>query len=376
MNIAVNTRLLIKDKFEGIGWFALENLKRITRKHKEHQFIFLFDRPFSEEFIFSDNIIPVVIPPAARHPFLWYLWFEYSVTYALKKHKADFFLSPDGWLSLKTPVKSLPVIHDLNFEHYPEFIPFIPRKYYHHYFPLFAAKAHRIATVSEFTKKDIVEKYHVDPEKIDVVYNGANEMYRPLNEEEKEKTRFEFSQGCPYFLFIGLIHPRKNLSNLFAAFEKFKHSFAGNTKLVVVGDKKWWTEDIESAFNKMNYQQDIIFLGRVPPEALKRIIGSALAMTYVSFFEGFGIPILEAMYCDVPVITSDCSSMPEVAGNAGILVDPFSPDSIKDALCKIASDADLRLQLIELGRTQRTNFSWDKTSDRLWDSIQKSLDTK
>ncbi len=375
MKIAVNTRLLIKDKFEGIGWFVLENLKRITRKHKEHQFIFLFDRPFSEEFIFSDNIIPVIIPPAARHPFLWYLWFEYSVAYALKKYKADFFLSPDGWLSLKTPIKSLPVIHDLNFEHYPEFIPFIARKYYHHFFPLFAAKAHRIATVSEFTKNDIVQKYNIDPEKIDVVYNGANEIYTPLTEEEKEKTKIEFSHDCPYFLFIGLIHPRKNLSNLFAAFDKFKHAVGGNIKLIVVGDKKWWTEDIDTAFNKMDYKHDVIFLGRIPSENLKRIIGAALAMTYVSFFEGFGIPILEAMYCDVPVITSNCSSMPEIAGNAGILVDPFSSDAIKDAMCQIASDAVLRNQMIEKGRIQRSNFSWDKTSERLWNSIQKSLDT-
>src|SRR5512139_2040469 len=102
MRIAVNTRLLIKDKLEGIGWFTYETLKRITRKHPEHEFIFLFDRPFDKEFIFAQNIIPVIITPEARHPILWYLWFEYSVPRALKKYKADIFLSPDGYLSLST----------------------------------------------------------------------------------------------------------------------------------------------------------------------------------------------------------------------------------------------------------------------------------
>ena len=99
MRIAVNTRLLLKDKLEGIGWFTFETLKRITKNHPEHEFIFLFDRPYDKEFIFSENIIPVVIQPPARHPFLWYLFFEWSIPAALKKYKADIFISPDGWLS-------------------------------------------------------------------------------------------------------------------------------------------------------------------------------------------------------------------------------------------------------------------------------------
>ncbi|HEY8401636.1 MAG TPA: glycosyltransferase family 1 protein, partial [Cytophagaceae bacterium] len=110
MKIAVNTRLLLKDKMDGIGWFAYESLKRITRQHKDHQFIFIFDRPYAEEFIFSDNITPVVIGPPARHPFLFYIWFEYSIPSVLKKYKPDLFFSPDGWLSLSTDVKSLAVI--------------------------------------------------------------------------------------------------------------------------------------------------------------------------------------------------------------------------------------------------------------------------
>jgi len=224
LKIAVNTRLLIKDKLEGIGWFTYETLKRITAQHQEHEFIFIFDRAFSDEFIFSDNIKPVVVGPQARHPLLYYTWFEYSIPKVLKKHKPDLFLSPDGYLSLSTDVKSLAVIHDLNFEHHPADLPFPDRKYYRHYFPRFADKAARIATVSEYSKNDIINTYKVDAGKIDVVYNGANESYQPIAADKQAQTRAKYSKGKPYFLFVGALHPRKNLVNLFKAFDEFKTS--------------------------------------------------------------------------------------------------------------------------------------------------------
>ena len=117
MRIGVNTRLFLQNKLDGIGWFGVETMKRITRNHPEHEFFFFFDRKPDKEFIFSSNIKPVVLIPQARHPLLWYLFFEHSITYALKKYKIDLFLSPDGWISLQTKVPTLTVIHDLNFEH-------------------------------------------------------------------------------------------------------------------------------------------------------------------------------------------------------------------------------------------------------------------
>ncbi len=186
MLIAVNTRLLLKDKLEGIGWFTYESLKRITKNHPEHQFLFLFDRPFAEEFIFSDNVSPIVVGPQSRHPFLWYWWFEQSLPKILHKQEPDLFLSPDGFLPLSytatagsKPCKFLPVIHDLHFEHYPQDIPFLARKYFQKYFPKYAKKANRIATVSEYSKQDISKLYKISIDKIDVVYDGANEAYKP-----------------------------------------------------------------------------------------------------------------------------------------------------------------------------------------------------
>jgi len=373
MRIAVNTRLLLHDKLDGIGWFSYETLKRITTQHPEHEFIFIFDRKPSDEFIFADNVRAEVAYPQSRHPVLWYLFFEFGIPVVLKKTKPDLFFSPDGWLSLRTRVKSVNVIHDLNFESYPEFLPPVVRKYYHYFFPRFAAKAARIATVSEFTKKDIVEKYGIEKDRIDVVYNGANENYVPLGEEIIQKTRDNYTDGKPYFVFVGTIHPRKNMTNQFKAFDSFREKTSEDVKLLVVGEKKWWTDDIRSAFENMKHKDQVYFAGRKSTDELHKIIASALAMTYVSFFEGFGIPIVESFYCGTPVITSNVSSMPEVAGDAALLADPFSVDSIADAMLKMASDKALRKQLILAGNERKKLYSWQQSADRLWNCIEKVL---
>jgi len=371
LRIVVNTRLLLKNKLEGIGWFTYETLKRITQQHPEHHFVFAFDRDFDADFIFSDNITPIVIKPQARHPFLYYAWFEFSIPNLLKDLKPDLFLSPDGYLSLSAKTKSLAVVHDLNFEHYPEYLPYLSRKYYQHFFPKYCKAATRIATVSEYSKKDIVDTYKIASEKIDVVYNGANEIYKPLPKSEKQLIKQKYSQSADYFLYVGSLHPRKNVSGLLKAFDAFKKSSSNNIKLIIAGEKYWWTDEMKNAYDTMQFKNDVIFLGMQSANQLKYLIASAMAMVYVSFFEGFGIPILEAMRCDVPVITSNVTSMPEVAGNATLLADPFSVDSIKDAMQQIAGNESLRKDLIEKGRIRKNNFSWDKTASLLWESIEK-----
>lgn len=372
MKIAVNTRLLLPHKLDGIGWFTCETLKRITTQHPEHQFVFFFDRKFSDEFIFARNVEPVIVHPQSRHPVLWYLFFEWGVPVALNKHKPDLFLSPDGWLSLRTRTKTVAVIHDLNFETYPQFLPFHVRQYYRYFIPRFARKAARIATVSEFTKTDIVEKYGISPERIDVVYNGANEGFVPLLEHEIQNTRKEYSGGKPYFVFVGTIHPRKNMTNMFRAYNHFRKSTSSDIRLLIIGEKKWWTADIRKAYDEVQFKEDVIFVGRLGADELHRIIASALAMLYVSYFEGFGIPILESFYCDVPVITSNATSMPEVGGDAALLTDPFSFESISEAMLRISKDEKLRSSLIEKGRERRKLFSWQKSADKLWETVLKA----
>ncbi len=373
MEIVVNTRLLIKDKLEGIGWFTYETLKRITNNNPQHHFIFLFDRDFDEEFIFSDNITPVILSPQARHPFLFYWWFEHSVANFLNKYKPNLFLSPDGYLSLNAKCKQLAVIHDLNFEHYPNDLPFLVRKYYKYYFPKFAHKASRIATVSEFSKKDIASTYHINEKNIDVIYNGCNTIYSVLSAETKKSTKHIYSQDEDYFLYVGSLHPRKNIKRLFEAFDIFKNATGSKIKLVVVGEKYYWTNEIKRAFINMKHKDDVIFTGRLSTKELKNVLGSALALTYVPYFEGFGIPILEAMNAGIPVITSNITSMPEVAGDAALLVNPFSVNSISDAMLYLYKDEDMRNILIAKGNKQKLDFSWDKTADAFWKSIEKTF---
>jgi len=271
MIIAVNTRLLITDKLEGIGKFTYETLKIITTRHPEHHFIFIFDRKYDNEFIFSANITPVIGFPPARHPFLWYLFFEKSIPSLLKKYKADMFLSPDGWLSLNTGIKSLPVIHDLNFFHFPEFIPFLTREYYNYFFPKFIQKSQRIATVSQFSRNDIINRFHYDENLIDVVYNGTAD-FKPIDDFKKQQTRDRYCLGNPYFLFVGLIHPRKNLENLMLAYDKFREKTDSHVKLLVVGERKWWAHSLQDAYEQCRFQNDIIFTGRLPEDELRNIM--------------------------------------------------------------------------------------------------------
>jgi len=373
MIIAVNTRLLLKDKLEGIGWFTFECLKRISQQHKEHEFIFIFDRDYSDEFIFGPNITPVVIGPQARHPFLYHIWFNYSIPKILKKYKVDLFLSPDGYIPLKQKVKTLAVIHDLNFEHYPEDIPFFHRNFYKKYFPIFSKTATRIATVSNYSKNDIIDQYGIDEAKIDVVFNGANESFIPIKPNIQKLIREAHTGGKPFFVFIGALNPRKNLVNLLKAFDLFKKTDKTGTQLLIVGEKMFKTGDIFDTYNDMNFKADVNFSGRLNANELHRVLASAVALTYVSYFEGFGIPIVEAFYTQTPVITANVTSTPEIAGDAALLVDPFSPEDIALALTKLATDKALREELIEKGNMRKEEFHWQKTADNLWDSMMKTI---
>lgn len=373
MKIAVNTRFLLKNKLEGIGWFTYESLKRITRQHPEHEFVFLFDRPYAEEFIFSDNVTGRVLFPPARHPLLWYWWFEYSVTAALKQIKPDIFLSTDGYLSLACQVPQVIVMHDLAFEHFPDHVNALTARYYRHFTPKFAKKAKRIATVSEYSKQDIVKLYDIAPGKIDVVYNGSNELFVPLREEEKVKIRQQFTGGHPYFIYAGALQPRKNIINLFLAFDSFKKNNSCNAKLVMAG-RNWSYHEAMKVHEAMQYREEVIFPGHLTRTDLSRLLGAAEALVYISLFEGFGIPIVEAMHCDVPVITSNISSMPEVAGEAGLLVDPYSVADIAEKMQLMFGNESLKSRLIEMGRLQRQQFTWQRTADELWECVLKAVE--
>ena len=377
MKLIVNTRLLITKQLNGIGWFTYHILKRLVKWHPEHQFVFLFDRKYDEKYIFGPNVIPEVIFPPARHPLLWYIWFEHAIVNKVNKYNPTLFFSPEGHLSLKIKdIPSLPVIHDINFHHDKKGVPYFDGIFWRYYFPKYAHMASRILTVSEFSKNDIASKYNIPHSRIDVAYNGANEVFKPLNNSEKEDIRKKYSKGQEYFLYVGVLVPRKNISRMIQAFNRFKESSGNPVKLLLVGDKLFFTPEMKKVYNRSEYKEDIIFTGRLEQDQLKLVMGAALSLILVSCFEGFGIPIVEAMYADVPVITSNISSMPEIAGDAALLANPYSIDSITDAMLKIDSDEKLRKELIAKGRSQRLKFSWDNTAKAVWNSIEKVAGNK
>jgi glycosyltransferase involved in cell wall biosynthesis len=374
MRIAVNTRFLLSSKMEGFGWYTYEVVKRLVEEYQEHEFILFFDRKFDDKFIFGENVTPVILNPPARHPFLFYIWFEFSVKRALKKYKADIFLSPDGYLSLKSKVKQIAVIHDINFEHNPEDVPWLMGKYLRRFFPKFAHKATHILTVSEYSKQDICSTYKIDTAKVTALWNGASSKFKPLSLDKKALVQSTYTKGNPYLLFVGALHPRKNIDRLIHSFERFKRNNSKDQhKLVIVGTELFGGKLGEIKISSF-IREHIVLTGHVSLSDLADIMGAASIFTYVSYFEGFGVPLVEAMKCGTPILSGNRTSLPEVAGDAAIYCDPFSIEDISEKMSLLMNSSSIREELSRKGLKRSKLFSWDNTSNEIWRIICSILE--
>ena len=350
MNIGINARHLIKDRLEGIGWYSFEILKRLIKLMPSHQFIFFYDRktPF---LISGENISNIILSPPARHPVLFKFWFNFLLPKAFKRYQIDLFFSSDGFLSLNSDIQQVGVIHDLNFEHYPEDLPKNIIKYYKKYMPLFAQKANKVITVSNYSKNDIVNKYKVNSEKIKVIYNGGNDIFKPIK-EEKIRNFQNNNTNRPYFIYVGSLHKRKNIERMLKAFQAFNNE--DKWDFIIIGTDMWKGQlDLDGILNNVK------FIGRKSGNELAMWIASSSALVYISYFEGFGLPILEGMMSGVPVISGNLTSLPEVGGKAVIYVDPFNLDSINKGMQEATSNYQ---KYRDLGLKQATLFSWDKSA--------------
>lgn len=373
MRIAVNTRFLLPSKMEGFGWYTFEITKRLVENHPEHEFIFFFDRAYDKRFVFGPNVTPVVLNPPARHPVLFRIWFNYSVRRALKKYKADLFFSPDGFLCLKTNVPQIGVIHDINFEHHPEDIPTAARNYLLKYFPKFAQQATHLLTVSEYSKQDICATYGISAEKITVAWNGASEAFKPISESAKQTVRDQFTGGKNYFLFVGALHPRKNLKRLIEAYSNLMNENSDFPyELLIVGEALWkrFGFDLEIA---EDVKQHIHFSGHLHLNDLANVMGAASIFTFVPYFEGFGIPLVEAMRCGTPILSGNLTSLPEVAGDAALYCDPLDVADITSKLRELCSNESLQSELSVKGLKRGELFSWDAAAETVWNEIDKIL---
>lgn len=363
---------MLNNRLEGIGWYMFENLKRMCINNPQHSFYFFFDRPYHSDFVFSNNVIPIVLKPQARHPFLYIIWFDVAVKNALKKYSIDVFFSPDGYTSLLTKVPTVLTIHDVYFEHNKHDFPFLAYTYLKIFIPLFIKKAKFVSTVSEFTKNDLMRIYTIDESKVSVSFNGVGDHFKAGTETEINAIRKKYSQQKPYFLFIGSLHHRKNLLNQLLAFDEFKKNNRSDIKFIVVGKRMWKFTELDKLLTNLNYADDIIFLGHCNQSMLVQLYQAALALCFVSKFEGFGIPIAEAFKSNIPVITSTTSCMPEIAGDAAILVDPNDIDAIAHAMNQISNSSELRNNLSKSGLERARLFSWDKSAASLMNLIEKA----
>lgn len=376
MRIAVNTRFLLPTKMEGFGWYTYEVTKRIVENHPEHDFIFFFDRKYDERFVFGSNVTPVVLNPPARHPILFRIWFNYSVKRALKKYKADVFFSPDGFLSLKTNVPQIGVIHDINFEHHPEDIPTSARNYLKKYFPKFARKATHLLTVSEYSKQDICATYSIDESKVTVAWNGASDAFQPISDNHKEEVRTRYAQGKKYIAFVGALHPRKNVKRLIEAYSSILQTNPQfDYELMIVGETLWKRSGYDLNVDEQT-KAHIHFTGHLSLGELARVVAGASVFAFVPYFEGFGIPLVEAMRCGTPILSGNRTSLPEVAGDAALYCDPFNVDDIAEKLSEICSNEALREELSQKGLVRSKLFSWDQSADIAWKVIEDVLSKK
>ena len=373
MKIAVNARLLRKNQMDGIGWFAYNTLKYIVEFNPNIEFHFFYDSGIEDEFLFGKNVTPHNLFPPAKHALLNLLWFEWSLKNSLKKINPDLLFSPDGILCLGWQGKQYGVIHDINFHHNPKDLKWSNRAYYNYVIPRSASLATRIGTVSEYSKQDLVNTYGIDPQKIDVVYNGVNNFFHPIDEEKKKSVKLLYSGGKEYFIYIGTLHPRKNILRLLQAFERFKSITKSDIKLLLAGKPLYQSGDIIHYHDKMFFKKDVQFLGHVDNVELNDLLGAAMGLTFVPYFEGFGIPIIEAFQCNVPVISANTTALPEVAGNAALYVNPFQVEDISNAMQKISSDEGLRKKLISEGSVRKSLFNWENTAHLLWNGIKYCL---
>lgn len=373
MRIAVNARHLIAGKMEGIGLYSYETIRRMVAGHPELEFHLIFDRAYDDSFVFGPNVVPHVVAPPARHPLLWYLWYEYALPGLFRRIRPDAFYSPDGFMSLRARVPTALVIHDLAFEHFPGHVPALVGRYYRYFTPRYAGAADALIAVSEATRQDIAAQYGIDAGRITLAGNGVRKEFRVMTDGEKQAFREKFTRGESYLFFVGAMHPRKNIDGLIRAYGKFRDRLESKPLLVLTGRMAWMSGEIQRAYDESKYKAEILFTGHLDSETLARYTAAAGMVCYLSLFEGFGVPVLEAMHAEVPLLCSNLSSIPEVAGEAALYADPHSIESMAAGMVKLWMNPELQDRLVASGRGQRQKFSWDSSAEAIWQRVQGLL---
>jgi glycosyltransferase involved in cell wall biosynthesis len=368
MHISIDAMPIGAKPWTGISNYIFNLLRSLAEFDAKNDYaIYSMRHDFIDLGIENDNFKRKRVPELFRfwhYRVSWLSWYYTAFPVQLLKDKPEVFLSPYSILPWYCPCPKVIVVYDL--------VPFIFSNFYsvpvRFIFKMQTAsavkRADRIIAISKSTKNDLVKLLKADPNKISVVYPGFdNDNFKPTNDLGKvEEIKRKYKINGSYILYIGTLEPRKNVTRLIEAFGQLIQTGNIDHKLVITGKRGWLYDDIFKTVTRLGLERDVIFTGYAPYEDLPLLFNGADVFVYPSLYEGFGLPPLEAMACGTPVITSNISSLPEVVGDAAILVDPLSVDEIAKALYQVVSNKEVQEKMRQKGLERAKMFSWEKVA--------------
>ena len=295
------------------------------------------------------------------------LWTHLRLSWEMARRPPDLLFVPAHVLPLVRPRRTVVTIHDLGYLYFPQAHPPLRRLELHLSTLWNARVAGRIIAVSQATKNDLVHRYRVPAERIRVVYHGVEERFRPISDPA---ILSRYGLPARYLLYLGALHPRKNLERLLEAYAGLPEDAP---PLVLAGPRGWYFERIAAAIASLGLGRRVLLPGYIADEDVPAVLSAALALVYPSLHEGFGLPALEAMACGIPVIASRTSSLPEVVGETGLLVDPLSVEELRAAMACLLADEGLRGELGRRGRERAGLFTWERCARETLDVLEEAL---
>ncbi len=365
----------------GIGRYTRELTQALVKAKAPYQYRF-FSAKQPVEIPVADPVPTAVHtsyhPAPLNERWLYRLWYRLRLPLPIQwvTGKLDLFHSPDFVLPpVSGNIPTLLTVHDLSFAHYPEVFPAPLVDYLNNVVPWSIERTTHILADSQATRDDLINIWHVSPDKITVLYCGVHQRFQPVTEKKQlTAVRQKYDLGdTPYILNVGTIQPRKNYQMLIKAFVPVAKKQPHN--LVFAGGKGWLYDEMMAEVEKQGLNGRVHFIGFVDDADLPTLYSAASLLTFPSLYEGFGLPLLEAMACGVPVISSNASSLPEVVGDSGILLSPHDQEAWTDTLLQILSDPLRRAQMVADGYRQARQFNWQKSTKQLLIIYKMLLDS-
>lgn len=364
MKIAVNARPLLFGKQEGISVYADHMIRRLLAMRPEADFQLFFDRYKGWERYQFPNAHQQVLFPITRHRWLWTWWFDRSLSGAVRTLHPDVFYSPEGHGLKQSDVPQLVTLHDLAFEHRPQDLPKALAEHYRRRSPLLARRAAAVLTVSEDCKHDLIVRYSLSPERVHVLPPALPDAFYAAHPAE-----VLLAARRPYFLMLGALHPRKNPEMALKAFARYRES-GGKAELVFAGQPfRFYAPEFERLLSAHRHRSSIRVLGWVGEAEKLGWLKGARALLFPSWFEGFGLPILEAFAMGTPVVASDRTSLPEVGGDAGLYADPTDVDGWAEHMLLLEQSRPEQFDYKAKNRLE--SYSWDRSAKNLSDLIDR-----